>query len=258
MLLRNTLPVILLCGWVFGQTAANVPVPLSSIVTRMEAAQAAKRDSGAYQVIRSYRVSGEKSSAADSQVVAAVTFAPPSTRSYTIQKTTGSGRGEQVVRRILDQETQASDKQMQAASVTSDNYDFAYVGEAAVDGQRCYRLGLHPKRRDKSLVTGEALVDQRTFQVRSIEGDLAKTPSWWLKKVHVRMAFADVQGTWLETNMQAVAEVRIFGPHTLTSELVDYRGADVVAMRSGLKATGRSLRNGRRKADPAYSAVFTR
>src|SRR5947209_5418641 len=98
--LKIPLPAILLCGCcVFAQESnAGQPLPLSSIVTRMEASQAQKRDSGAYEVVRQYRVAGAKSSTADSDVVAAVNFDPPSNRSFTIQKATGSSRGEQVVR----------------------------------------------------------------------------------------------------------------------------------------------------------------
>jgi hypothetical protein len=254
---KFALSAFLLCGSAFAQqSTANGPLALSSIVTRMEAAQAQKRDLGPYELIRRYRVAGAKNSGADSEVVAALNFEPPGTRSYAIQKSTGSGRGEQVVRHVLDQETRATNQQMEASAVNSDNYNFSYLGEANAEGQHCYRLGLEPKRREKSLVVGEALVDAQTFQIRRIQGDLAKTPSWWLKKVHVDMAFADVQGAWLQTNLRADADVRIFGPHTLTSQLIDYRGASILAMRSAAPRPARARRN--KKADPAYSAVFTR
>lgn len=255
-LVRVLFSVLVLCGWALAEgNSASPALPLVSIVAGMEAAQAQARQQNAYQLVRQYRLSGAKTSDADSEILAQVDFVPPGERSYTIQKATGSSRGEQVVRRILDQETQPNERQLRGAAVTRDNYDFSYLGQAAVDGHPCFRLGLEPKRREKDLVVGEALVDQRTFQVRRIEGDMAKTPSWWLKKVHVTMAFSNVQGAWLETNMEAVADVRVFGPHTLSSQLVDYRSADVVALRATSPRTrGRRLR----KADPAYSAVFTR
>lgn len=257
VLVKFALPALFLCGSLFAQEAAAAqPLPLSQIVLRMEAAQAQKHEAGAYELIKQFRVAGAKSSQADSEVVAAVNFEPPSSRSYTIQKSTGSSRGEQVVRHVLQQETQASDKEIEASAVNTQNYNFSYLGEAISDGQACYRLALQPKRKEKNLVVGEALVDQRTFQVRRILGDLAKTPSWWLKKVHVEMGFGNVQGAWLETNLRAEADVRIFGPHTLTSELLDYRGADVLAnLRS---SSSHSSRRRAKKADPAYSAVFTR
>ena len=45
---------------------------------------------------------------------------------------------------------------------------------------------------------GQAWVDKNTFRVRRVEGDMAKTPSWMLKKVHVRLDFADISGTWIK------------------------------------------------------------
>jgi hypothetical protein len=65
--------------------------------------------------------------------------------------------------------------------------------------------------------------------VRRIEGEISKTPSWWLKKVRVKLSFGDYQGTWLQSSMEAVADVRIVGLHTLTSQILDYRGTDEVA-----------------------------
>jgi hypothetical protein len=93
-------------------------------------------------------------------------------------------------------------------------------------------LGLKPRRKEKDLISGEVWVDKHSFFVRQIEGEVAKTPSWWLTKVRVKLVFADLQGTWLQISMEAVADVRIVGPHTLTSRILDYRGADVVALTS--------------------------
>jgi hypothetical protein len=50
-----------------------------------------------------------------------------------------------------------------------------------------------------------------------------------LKKVHVKIVFGFVGGTWLQTSTEAMADVRIFGNHTLTAEIVDFRKTGVVA-----------------------------
>ena len=79
-------------------------------------------------------------------------------------------------------------------------------------------------------------MDKHSLLVRHIEGEVAKTPSWWLKTVRVKLAFAYLEGTWLQTNMEAVADVRFVGPHTLTSRVLDYRGAEVVASRLPIRS----------------------
>jgi hypothetical protein len=166
-------------------------------------------------------------------VVAEVDFRPPSRKDYKIQKSSGSNRGQEVVRRVLDREVEATSKGHQArTALNRNNYDFTYIGETILDGQPCYLLGLNPRRKEKELISGKAWVDKHLFFVRQVEGDVAKTPSWWLRKVRVKLVFADLQGTWLQTSMEAVADVRLVGPHTLTSRVLDYRGADEVASRS--------------------------
>ena len=79
------------------------------------------------------------------------------------------------------------------------------------------------------MIAGKAWVDQRTLLIREINGDLVKTPSWWLKKVHVKMMFDYVGGTWLQTSTEAAADVRVFGNQTLTAEIVEFRNTDVAA-----------------------------
>jgi hypothetical protein len=149
------------------------------------------------------------------------------------------------VRRILDHEVESTtatkNPETHTSAVNSENYDFTYLGETTLENQPCYLLGLKPKRKDKDLISGQAWVDKHSLLVRHIEGEVAKTPSWWLKTVRVKLAFAYMEGTWLQTNMEAVADVRFLGPHTLTSRVLDYRGADVVASRILVRSSTRFI-----------------
>jgi hypothetical protein len=72
-------------------------------------------------------------------------------------------------------------------------------------------------------------VDKHSFLIRQIQGDAAKTPFWWLKKVHITLVFADREGSWVQKSMEAIADVRIVGTHTLTSRILDYRRESEVA-----------------------------
>ena len=183
-----------------------------------------------YQIIREYRLSGAKDSKADSQVVAEVNFKPPSSEGYTIERYSGSGRGQQLVRSVLDHEIEVSSKNNKDRSAISrNNYTFTYIGEACSTGNSCYVLGLKPKRTDKDLISGQVWVDKHSFLIRQIQGDVEKTPSWWLKKVRITLVFADLEGTWVQKSMEAVAEVRLVGTHTLTSRILDYRKESQVA-----------------------------
>src|ERR1700683_1038958 len=195
---------------------------LASIVEHMAAAQADTRTAAAYQVVRNYRLFGETSSNPSSEVWAEVDYLPPNHKTYVIDQRTGSSRGELVVRRILERESQMS-AGSSVAALDYTNYVFGYLGEASLDGAPCYLLSLNPKRSQVELIRGKAWVDEQSFRVRRIEGRMAKTPSWLLKKVDLRIDFSEGAGTWLQTNMEAVADVRFIGGQTLKSETVDAR-----------------------------------
>jgi hypothetical protein len=207
---------------------------LASIVQHLEETQAHIKPASAYLVTREYRLLDTRNSRVSSQVVAQIQYLPPARKTYVIQTRTGSGRGEQVVKRILDRESEMSARSSQsaAAALNQDNYTFTYLGTETVDGHDCYILGLRPKRKETELIVGQTWVDKNTFLVRRIDGDMAKTPSWMLKKVHVRLDFADVSGTWLQTGMEAVADVRFLGSQTLQSKTLDYRATDEVAVQT--------------------------
>jgi hypothetical protein len=208
-------------------TTRSETMPLNSIVDALEKTQATEFS---YQAIREYRLSGANTSKADSDVVAEVNFRLPANTGYRIQKASGSHRGLQIVQSVLDHEVAATSSGNQARALTRKNYDFTYIGETVLDGQPCYRLGLRPKRKEKELISGEAWIDKHSFFVRQVEGEVAKIPSWWLKSVRVKLVFAEIEGTWLQTSMEAVADVRIVGPHTLSSRILDFHGEAEVAL----------------------------
>ena len=223
-----------LCWFAFAQQTASSGASLSSIVQQVEKTQSEVRSEVPYQIIREYRLLGAKSSGADAEVVAEVDFNPPTGKGYNIQRWSGNARGKQVVQRILDHEVESasSESNRSRTGLTTGNYDFTLMGESVLDGRPCYLLGLKPKRKEKDLIVGKAWVDKNSFSVLRIEGDTAKTPSWWLKSVHVTLAFGNLGGNWLQTSIEAVADVRFLGSQTLTSRILDYRGTDVTASRT--------------------------
>jgi len=231
---------------------ASPAPPIASIVGQMERVQVESRPGVSYQVVREYRLFNEKSATPTSEVVAQVDYLPPDRKTYEIQKHTGSSRGQDVVRRILQHESQmvAGGKSWSGAAIDRNNYDFSYLGEATRDGNSCYLLGLDPKRKETELIRGKAWVDKRSFLIRHIEGQMAKNPSWMLKRVDVKIDFADIGGAWLQTGMEAVADVRFIGNQTLRSQTVDARVGEVVAQK--LSPARRAInRRNRRTGLPA-------
>src|SRR5438105_12151298 len=129
----------------------------------------------------------------------------------------------------------------------------AYLGEGQLNDRSCYKLRITPKRKDISLVDGEIWVDKGSFLIPRIEGEMSKTPSWWLKRVHLVLDFGNLGGTWQQTGTQALADVRMLGKRSLVSKVLDYREGEALALqRKPVALQGRGLPR-RRARQAAFS-----
>jgi hypothetical protein len=181
-----------------------------------------------YIVTRDYKLFGKERLRIKSQVIADISFVPPATKTYMIQKTNGTGFGETLVRRMLIGEVEIA-RDYASTDFSADNYDFRFIIEENIGGQSCYVLELLPKRKDKNLLQGKIWVDAGTFLPQRIEGVPIKTPSWWLRSLRLELSYGEVGGMWLQTTLEATAAVRIFGVHTMVSRDVKYQLGDQVA-----------------------------
>ncbi|HMD99449.1 MAG TPA: outer membrane lipoprotein-sorting protein [Terriglobia bacterium] len=174
-----------------------------------------------YTVTREYELFGQKRDKARSRVIADVTFRPPDSKNYRIQATEGSVIGEKIVRLVLEREA-ALAKNGGASDISRDNYDFQFVREEAASGRRCYVLQLLPKRKDKNLLHGTIWVDAETYLIRRTEGEPQKSPSWWLRDLHIAFVYAQVGEMWLPTSSEFTAKVRLFGVSTMLAHDLAY------------------------------------
>ena len=209
------------------QPGSGARPDLATIVQKMEQAQLAGReDARPYVVTRDYRFfEGQEKAQADSEVTAEVSYYPPNTKQFAIREAKGNGRGERVVKKVLEHEQQMSSSWRENA-ITADNYKFSLLGEETLNGRRCFVLGLEPRRNAKELLEGKAWVDASNYRILLIHGQPAKNPSFWIKKVDVTLYFSEVEGMWLQTAIRAVADVRLFGTHILSERDLKYRVGD--------------------------------
>jgi outer membrane lipoprotein-sorting protein len=211
----------ILCAVALSVTAM-AQTDVQAVVARMVAAQQqAKENLRAYQATRRYQIfKGEEQK---SQVTAEVNYEPPQRKSFNIVQSTG-GTGEGVVKKALEHEVAAT-RDPRDYEISPANYDFEYAGEADCSGSRCFILTLKPKRDCKDLIEGKAWVDQNTYLIRRVEGELAKSPSWWVKKAAVVIEYGAVEGMWIQTKSVADAKLRIVGDYKLVSQNVELRAA---------------------------------
>ena len=203
-------------------TAETSLPPLQVIVSRMAEARAQNQARlRSYVVTREYTLFGKDEQRKRTEVTAEISFKPPGSKQYEIIHTEGSGIGERIVRKMLDGETQIV-KDYSATDISEYNYDFQLLGEDESLGIRCYRLGLIPKRAEKTLLRGTIWVDVNSYLLRRMEAAPAKSPSWWLRDVELIFSYEDVEGLWLQTASQFTTNVRLFGHHTMNSRDVRY------------------------------------
>jgi hypothetical protein len=206
-----------------------IPPAVETIVARMAKARLENHARfRPYTVTRDYKLFGKERQKTKAQVIADVTFVPPTSKNYAIQQTNGTGLGERIVRQMLASEVKIA-KDYSATDYSTGNYNFRFIREEEINSRPCYVLEMMPKRKDKNLLRGNLWVDANTYLLRRAEGEPAKTPSWWVRNARVALFYGDVGGMWLQTALEGSATVRILGPFTIVSSDVKYEIGDDVS-----------------------------
>ena len=68
----------------------------------------------------------------------------------------------------------------------------------------------------------EFWVNGGSFAIVKVAGELAKSPSFWVKHVRFVRGYLQIGEFWLPSTEEAVSLVRIFGEETLTVAYRDY------------------------------------
>lgn len=202
---------------------------VETIVERMQEARTEKRQElRPYVVTRDYRMYGKDGQEVKAQVVADVSFVPPGEKTYEIREASGKGLGEKIVRQMLEGEVEISNES--ASDISPENYEFRLIREEILEGRSCYVLELKPRRKDTHLIEGVAWVDAESYLLHRTEGKPAKKPSWWVKNINFVMSYEDVDGMWMATQLEAVAEIRLLGKCRMTSVDVEYNIGEMAAV----------------------------
>ncbi len=176
-----------------------------------------------YTAVRTYEIKGADGRLrAQSSVLVRYEFPHPKT--FEVLNEQGSHVIQAMVFRPLrEHETKTSagpDKD--DAAITPANYRVEAAGEADLDGRHCYLLRAIPRRRDKYLFRGTLWIDAQDLAIARIEGEPAKLPSFWVRKVTFVRSYRKVGDFWLPDEDTSVSDVKIFGSHTLTIRYSDY------------------------------------
>jgi hypothetical protein len=212
------------------------PVPTENIIANM--AQAGKHNHSQftpYVITVDYKLFGKETAVPTSQVIAELTFVPPYLKAYAIRHANGTHIGETIVRRMLEAQM-AFAKDSGSTDISQDNYDFRFIREEDVNSQHCYVLELLPRRKAKNLLHGNIWVDANTYLIHRVEGEPAKSSSWWLRDVRIVLLFGYIGEMWMQTSSESTADVRIVGQYKMISQNVSYKIDQPAPVRSSAQA----------------------
>lgn len=219
--LRLWLPILVLLARVTVSaqeisSAAEITSPdLTLILQRVEDVQNQNTArSQPYEVTREYKVFHGDEKQPSSEIMAQISFVPPSTKTYRITRADGKSRGEKMVRELLDQEVEAAKKNRES-EISRANYDFGFLRREKLGILDEYVLRIIPKRKERDLFSGQVWLDTTTFRIRRLEGVPAKSPSFWITDIHITMQFGEVKSMWIPISFDAIARVRFSGRYTI-------------------------------------------
>lgn len=144
-------------------------------------------------------------------------------RFQTIYATGWGAVRKHVFPRLLESESEASVPGARERSrITPENYAFEMIGQDTVNQRPAYVIAIQPKTRNKYLVQGRIWVDIEDYAIVRIEGQPAKSPSFWIKSVHFVHTYRKKGSFWWPESDRSVSDVRIIGTNILTIEYFDY------------------------------------
>jgi len=152
------------------------------------------------------------------------TFSAPDQRNFTVVSQTGSKLLlNRVLLKLLDSEREAFRNQRQV-ELSPANYDFDFLGvERVTDSNPCYVLEVRPRKDNKFLYRGKIWVDAYDFAVVRMQGQPAKSPSFWIKDTQIDANWGKVGSFWLTQHNHSVSHIRMGGMADLTIDYTDYQ-----------------------------------
>jgi hypothetical protein len=149
----------------------------------------------------------------------------PKTLSFSNARFTGDGFVKtNVITRLLQSEVDHVEKgDPSESAINSKNYKFYYKGMEAVNGHDWHVFQVKPRRKAPGLFKGKIYLDVHSGNLRRVEGQVAKSPSFFVKDLEFVQDFDDVEGFTFPTELRSKAKARIIGRALVTIIHKGYR-----------------------------------
>ena len=206
--------------------AAQGPTPTAEeVVTQMNAHDTMREaGSGGYTGSREYVLENRRLQKRATMLVR-VTCDQTGTKQFEVMAEDGwKSANKHVLRQMLVTESDSSHPDTRPRSrITLDNYTFQMIGTEPVGGRMAYAIEAIPKREDKSLFRGRIWVDKEDYALVRVEGEPAKNPSFWTRKVHFLQQYQKAGPYWFPMETTSVTDARIFGTTEVSIRYFDYK-----------------------------------
>ena len=145
------------------------------------------------------------------------------------------GARKHVFPRLLEAEAEASRPGgPEDSRITPQNYTFTMVRADEVNGRKAYVIEVVPKKEKKYLMRGTIWLDAEDFAIVRIDGEPARNPSFWIKKVQFEHKYEKHGPFWLAEADTSTSDVRIFGSTELRIDYFDYIVNDAATVEAKL------------------------
>ena len=119
-----------------------------------------------------------------------------------------------VFRSMLENEEQVfASGDAARSSFTANNYELTPAVSAEPG---LVKLFARPKRKDITLIDGAVYITDTDADLVRVEGQLAKTPSFWTRRVEVVKQYGRVAGLRVPVRVESTAQIRLAGTSTMT------------------------------------------
>ena len=123
-----------------------------------------------------------------------------------------------VLRAVLQGEQEALARgETGRSSLARENYSFQANG---VDAAGLANVILSPRRQEPVLVKGTMFLQPDDGRLVRLQGQLAKSPSFWIKNVEIVRSYERIAGTVMPVTLESKAQLRLFGCGTLRMSYV--------------------------------------
>ena len=158
-------------------------------------------------------------------------FEAPHTLLFTPLHFTGDGFVKSnVITRLLQSEVDHVQRDNPAeTAITPENYKFTYRGASHVGDRLVHVYQVKPRKKHAGLFKGRVYLDAQAGTLVRVEGNVVKSPSFFVKHIEFVQDYADVQSFTLPVHIHSEAKARIVGRTIVDIVHHDYQPVPVTA-----------------------------